>query len=220
MRILRTNDTCGPRRLEFFPCEVRARVRTKNARFFNRLNRYSGVNDASGNFCRALTNRQATRRRLPLLFGLEVRVSRSMKVNGPGGVSSAGAPKGPARAAASGFSLPGVSSAGEAAPASQVAAPVGVSSIDALLALQEVGGPLERRRKAVRRAGVILDVLDEVKLALLEGDVPPAALDRLMSAVRLERGGADDPKLQGLLDEIETRAAVELAKIEISGGRA
>jgi hypothetical protein len=97
-----------------------------------------------------------------------------------------------------------------------MSASLGVGSIDVLLALQEVGGPLERRRKAVRRAGVILDVLDEVKLALLDGAVPPDALGRLISAVRLERGGADDPQLQGLLDEIETRAAVEMAKIEMS----
>jgi len=97
-----------------------------------------------------------------------------------------------------------------------MSATLGVGSIDVLLALQEVGGPLERRRKAVRRAGVILDVLDEVKLALLDGGVPPAALQRLITAVRLERGGADDARLQGLLDEIETRAAVELAKIEMS----
>jgi hypothetical protein len=139
-----------------------------------------------------------------------------MKVNGPSGLGSTAAPRGAAGTAASGFSLPSVGEAGEAAPAVQVAATVGVGSIDALLALQEVGGPLERRRKAVRRAGAILDVLDEVKLALLDGGVPPAALERLMAAVRLERGGADEPRLQGLLDEIETRAAVELAKLEVA----
>jgi len=94
--------------------------------------------------------------------------------------------------------------------------PTGVASLDALLALQEVGGPLERRRRAVRRAGRILDVLDEVKLSLLEGGLPPAALDRLVSAIREERGGTDDPNLEGLLDEIETRAAVELAKLEMA----
>jgi hypothetical protein len=139
-----------------------------------------------------------------------------MKVNGPNGVGSASAPKGGAQNAAGGFALPGASAAGGAAPANRLAATVGVGSIDVLLALQEVGGPLERRRKAVRRAGVILDVLDEVKLSLLDGGVPPAALSRLMTAVRLERGGADDPRLQGLLDEIETRAAVELAKLEMA----
>src|ERR1700753_3763643 len=111
---------------------------------------------------------------------------------------------GAAPAAAGGFSLPNVGGPGEAAPPTQVAASVGVGSIDALLALQEVGGPLERRRKAVRRAGVILDVLDEVKLAVLDGGVPPAALGRLVAAVQLERGASDDPRLQSLLDEIET----------------
>ena len=34
------------------------------------------------------------------------------------------------------------------------------------------------------------------------------------SAVREERATTDDPKLEGLLDEIETRAAVEIAKLE------
>jgi hypothetical protein len=149
-------------------------------------------------------------------FRLQDRANWSMKVNGPGGVGSAAAPRGAAAGAATGFALPGASGAGEAAPAGRVSAALGVVSIDALLALQEVGGPLERRRKAVRRAGAILDVLDEVKLALLDGIVPPTALERLMAAVRLERGAADEPRLQAVLDEIETRAAVELAKIEMS----
>ena len=105
-----------------------------------------------------------------------------------------------------------------AAPAQdrRAAGPTGVGSLDALIALQEVGGPLERRRRAVRRAGAILDVLDEVKLALLEGGLPPAALERLMLAVRQERGEADEPRLRDLLDEIETRAVVELAKLEMA----
>jgi hypothetical protein len=139
-----------------------------------------------------------------------------MKVDGPNGVGSTATTRGAARGAAGGFSLPDAGEVADTAPASRMSPTLGVSSIDALLALQEVGGPLERKRKAVRRAGAILDVLDEVKLALLDGGVSPAALERLMSAVRLERGGADEPRLQGLLDEIETRAAVELAKIEMS----
>ena len=139
-----------------------------------------------------------------------------MKVDGPNGVGSTAAPRAAGGAAAPGFSLPSAGGVGDAAPASRLAAPVAVNSLDALLALQEVGGPLERRRKAVRRAGAILDVLDEVKLALLDGGLPARALEKLVSAVRLERGGADEPRLQSLLDEIETRAAVELAKIEMA----
>ena len=64
------------------------------------------------------------------------------------------------------------------------------------------------------RAGRILDVLDEVKLALLDGGLSADHLERLRRAVREQRDGVDDPELSGLLDEIETRAAVEMAKLE------
>jgi hypothetical protein len=90
----------------------------------------------------------------------------------------------------------------------------GVANVDVLLALQDVGGPLERRRRAVSRAGRILDVLDDVKLALLDGSLAPHDLDRLRRAVRDERMQTQDPGLEAVLEEIETRAAVELAKLE------
>jgi hypothetical protein len=104
--------------------------------------------------------------------------------------------------------------AGGAAPASGVNRASSVMGVDALLALQDVGGPLERKRRAVRRASRILDVLDEVKLALLDGQLSVGQLDRLRRAVRAERDLTEDPQLEGLLDEIELRAAVEVAKLE------
>lgn len=141
-----------------------------------------------------------------------------MKVNGTRGASTA-APTGSARpAAGQGFSIPSDASAataeaGKTARASGVA-PVG--SIDALLALQEAEGPAERRRRAVKRGGRILDVLDQVKLALLEGEGAQASLERLARAIREERCGTEDAGLEDVLDEIETRAAVEMAKAEMS----
>jgi hypothetical protein len=139
-----------------------------------------------------------------------------MKVSSQGGVGSAAAPRGAGRPAASGFSLSDAGGATETAGAARMAGVGALSSLDALIALQEVGGPLERRRKAVRRAGRILDVLDEVKIALLDGGASPEALDRLVQAVRQERGEADDAKLSNLLNEIETRAAVEMAKLQMA----
>jgi hypothetical protein len=91
-----------------------------------------------------------------------------------------------------------------------------VGSLEALMALQEVGGPLERRRKAMTRANRILDVLDEMKLALMDGSLSPDAIERLTRAVRDQRESTDDPGLESVLDEIETRAAVEMAKLEMS----
>jgi hypothetical protein len=139
-----------------------------------------------------------------------------MKIIGPNGAGSTGGLRTAGRASGpgGGFRLP---QAGEAAPAASTsgAAPTpGVMAVDALLALQDVGGPLERKRRAVNRAGRILDVLDEVKLALLDGRLSPLQLDRLRRAVQDERAGTDDPRLEAVLDEIELRAAVEVAKLE------
>jgi hypothetical protein len=137
-----------------------------------------------------------------------------MKVTGPSGpASTTGARSTPASSAAPGFqiSTPSVSTPAGVTSAAGVNA---VSTLEALMALQEVGGPLERRRRAVWRADKILDALDGLKIELLEGALNPAMLERLTHAVREQRSMTDDPGLEGLLDEVETRAAVELAKLE------
>jgi hypothetical protein len=51
-------------------------------------------------------------------------------------------------------------------------------------------------------------------VALIGGDLSPGEMDRLRRAVRDQRDATDDPNLESVLDEIETRAAVELAKLE------
>ena len=66
------------------------------------------------------------------------------------------------------------------------------------------------------RGGRILDVLDRIKLALLDGQSSTADLERLVRAVREERIQTGDSNLDGVLAEIETRAAVEMAKAEMS----
>ena len=142
-----------------------------------------------------------------------------MKVTGSkvGGTSRAGAGAPSAKTpSGSGFAVGAGGSAREAAPSARLSGPTGVNSVDALLALQQLDGPLERRRRAVGRAGRILDVLDDIKIALLEGQVGPGPLGKLVDALREERSQTEDPRLEGLLDEIETRAAVELAKRETS----
>lgn len=134
--------------------------------------------------------------------------------SGAGGVSGTRSAK--PTGSGAGFSLPSVESVNGAVGVSRAAGVSAVAGLDALLALQDVGGPLERRKRAVGRAGRILDVLDEVKVALIGGDLSPASLDRLVRAVREERQNTEDAGLEGLLNEIETRAAVEIAKLEQS----
>ncbi len=137
-----------------------------------------------------------------------------MRVSGPSGSGQPAAAKGAVRAQG-GFSLGPTEAAQGPAQAAPTHGVTGVSSIDALLALQAIGTPGERRKRAVRRAGKLLDVLDEIKISLLDGQVSTSALGRLVSAIRDQRDATEDPRLEGLLDEIETRAAVELAKLEV-----
>ena len=137
-----------------------------------------------------------------------------MKVTGTSGPAGAtGVRSTPAQTAASGFAI-ATPSAGAPAGVTAAASVNAVSTLDALMALQEVGGPLEHRRRAVRRADKILDALDSLKLELLDGPLDPAVLESLTRAVREQRSMTDDPDLEGLLDQVETRAVVELAKLE------
>ena len=89
----------------------------------------------------------------------------------------------------------------------------GVGGIDALLALQGVEEPAERRRKAVKRGRTALDALDALKLGLLSGTFDTGALARLKSVTAGLAEPSGDPALDAVLAEIEMRAQVELAKI-------
>jgi hypothetical protein len=64
------------------------------------------------------------------------------------------------------------------------------------------------------RASRLLDILDDLKVAMLEGRASPRTLDNLARAVREQRESTDDPGLEDVLNQIETRAAVELAKLD------
>ena len=88
--------------------------------------------------------------------------------------------------------------------------------VQALIALQDVGSATDRRRRSVSRASRLLDALDDIKVSLLGGDLSTRDLDQLARTIREERSATEDPKLEGLLDEIETRAAVELAKLQMA----
>ena len=65
-----------------------------------------------------------------------------------------------------------------------------IGGIDALLALQGVDEPGERRRKAVKRGRRALDALDALKLGLLSGTLDTGALARL-KAVTAGLAGTD-----------------------------
>ena len=89
-----------------------------------------------------------------------------------------------------------------------------VAAVDALLAVQEVGDATRGRSRGAVRAQLMIDGLDDIRHGLLSGAIPRSKLAALVEVVREERERSDDARLSSLLDEIELRASVELAKLD------
>ena len=136
-----------------------------------------------------------------------------MRVNGPNGTATAPAPTTTRRVSGlGGFTLSETNGPQTASPAISLRT---VGGIDALIALQGIEDPLERRRRAVKHGRRALDALDELKLALLSGTLEASALLRLKAVAGDLKEGSGDEKLDQVLGEIELRVAVELAKAGI-----
>ncbi len=102
---------------------------------------------------------------------------------------------------------------GEAPPVSAVSGGASLAPVDALLALQEVSDDPGGRNRGRRYGEELLDHLDGLHLGLLSGRLSLDALKRLSIVMAAKRGQVDDPRLARILDEIEIRVAVELAKL-------
>lgn len=137
----------------------------------------------------------------------------AIRIDGPGrttGVQS-GQPTRRTDGTGATFSLPG---GAEPTRAQALAGTTGLQDLASLLALQGVASEedvRERKRKAVRRGFDLLDVLEGVKIDLLGGGVPVERLERLVHLLG-QRRTSGDSELDGLVDDIELRARVELAK--------
>lgn len=88
-----------------------------------------------------------------------------------------------------------------------------VSALDALLAVQEVNPDGRKARRAVVRGRALLDSLDDVRDAILSGALSADRLGALRDLIAVDRESVEDPNLAELLDEIDLRAQVELAKL-------
>jgi hypothetical protein len=89
-----------------------------------------------------------------------------------------------------------------------------VASMDSILALQEVGDATqeEGKRALYQRGEDILDKLAEIQQEILMGAISVDRLQNLASLLRNRRETVDDPELAQIIDEIELRAEVEIAK--------
>jgi len=135
-----------------------------------------------------------------------------MRIYGPNGTARAVAPTTARRADGGTFTV----SEQEAPRSSPAAASLrAISTMDALIALQGIEDPTERKKRAVAKGRNALDVLDKLKIGLLDGSVDQSTLARLKVAAEGLTDASGDTGLDDVLGEIDLRVAVELAKAGI-----
>lgn len=91
----------------------------------------------------------------------------------------------------------------------------GVAAVDGLLSVQEVNDATDGRSRGllVGYGDDLLDRLEEIRMGLLTGTISKDRLAELAQRMRQHRQEVDDPVLNGIIDEIELRSEVEIAKL-------
>jgi len=93
---------------------------------------------------------------------------------------------------------------------------VNVAGVNLFVALQaaEHATDREQRRQAIENADDLLNDLEDLRIGLLLGSYTIYQLRNLASRLTQQRVRVSDTQLLSLLDDIQLRAAVELAKYE------
>lgn len=136
-----------------------------------------------------------------------------MRISGTGNTRGivSGKKQNKSRSSKSAFSLDGPE---DTAPVRQSGEIKAIGSVDALLALQGDGESSGHHAKAMRRGSQMLDLLDDVRIGLLSGQINEEQLRKLSRLTKERSGRIEDPGLSDVLDSIDLRAQVELAKLE------
>lgn len=96
-----------------------------------------------------------------------------------------------------------------------------IASVDALLMAQATEDPAQQKaQKRMReRAETLLDKLTDLKMAMLTGSITVGHMVSISDVVATHREKITDPQLSALLDEIDLRAQIELAKLQVARDR-
>jgi len=133
------------------------------------------------------------------------------KIEGPGGIRPTQTIRRPTKTGAAG----GTGFAKHLDESSEAGATHGISgagAVSGVLGIQEVDDALAHASKGKLRAQDILDRLEDLRLELLTGAISRDKLLQLAHVVNVRRAEVTDPRLTEILDEIDLRAQVELAK--------
>ncbi len=140
-----------------------------------------------------------------------------MKIEGPGKVQNTGKSKKPSKTDADG--LFGQYMESEGAQSSKEADSMAkINQTESLLSVQAAENPTEKasKQRMRQRAEQILDMLEDMRHNLLTGRLTVGQLLAIADVVASYREKISDPKLTVILDDIDLRAQVEIAKLSMA----
>ncbi len=135
-----------------------------------------------------------------------------MKIEGPSKTSGAGGTKKSGKVDSDGSFQDFIASAPKG---SAPAAPTQhIARVDALLSVQAAESPTERAaKKRMRERGEdILKELDKLRHSILTGGLTLGQVIDIADVVASHRERINDPRMTAVLDEIDLRAQIEIAK--------
>ncbi len=106
--------------------------------------------------------------------------------------------------------------AGDVAESQETSATSAIAQANPFLALQQVSSEEAGRQQTIKYGNDLLNSLENLRDQMLIGScVSQEELKRIEQKVRQrDKNAFHDPHLNSIIDEIETRVAVELAKLE------
>lgn len=142
-----------------------------------------------------------------------------MKVDGPSGPKGTSATrKAGGKPGASGAQFDSLMGAEEASGAAPTSAAQSIARVDVLLAVQGAEDPREgasKKRMQVRSENILKE-LDKIRVSMLAGTLTVGQMIDIADTVAAHREKITDPQLAGILDEIDLRAQVELARMRMA----
>lgn len=116
---------------------------------------------------------------------------------------------------ASGSSFASYLSQNISKPDQAVGGPSSISVADAIFSTQMVGSEEEReiKKKLIKRSSDLIDKLEEIRDGIIMGYISKDKLIEISRFVKEKRFETDDERLNTIIEEIELRVEVELAKL-------
>ena len=140
-----------------------------------------------------------------------------MEIKGPGRISPSGVSRKDKKKGTDKTGFSKALSSDDVAAATPPSGTSPLTAVSSLLSLQEMPTSSEGRSKGVALAEDLLQHLEMIRHGLLAGQIPRHRLKDVVKVISREQEMTNDPALTTLLDDIELRVKVELAKLDMIG---